>query len=119
MEFHVRVHHLMFFPAKNGDEDTTERVPPLWEFFDLAKTFCGDNQAHYQREEGYSFDKGGGNQHGGLDFAGSFGLTGDAIHSLTRDATDSETGAQHSQSGANSTTHNSNGTCCVHLHSSN
>jgi hypothetical protein len=65
----------------------------------------GNQQANYHCEQGQTFDKGGYNQHGGLDFARSVGLTADGIHGAAADAANAQASAQCYQTSADTSTH--------------
>jgi hypothetical protein len=67
--------------------------------------FEGNQQANYHGEQTQTFDQSRYNQHGGLDFAGSFRLTANSLHGATTNAANAQTNAQRNQTSTNAGTH--------------
>jgi hypothetical protein len=65
----------------------------------------GNQQANYHCEQRQTFNQGGYNQHGGLDFARSFWLTANSIHGATADAANTQASAQRYQTSTDTGTH--------------
>jgi len=65
----------------------------------------GNQQADHHSEQRQTFNQGGYNQHGGLNFSRSFWLTANGIHGATADAANAQTSAQRYQTSADTGTH--------------
>lgn len=68
---------------------------PPWPIHQCAKDRLGCKKCSKTN----SFDKSGGDQHGSLDLTRSLGLTGDGIHGLATDPTDTQSSSDYDQTG--------------------
>ena len=65
----------------------------------------GNQQADYDCEQTQTFDQSRYDQHSSLDFAGSFGLTTNGLHSATTDTADAQAYTKSNQTSTNTSTH--------------
>jgi hypothetical protein len=65
----------------------------------------GNQQADYDCEQTQTFDQSGYNQHSSLDFAGSFWLTANGLHSATADTTNAQANTKSHQASTNTSAH--------------
>lgn len=60
-----------------------------------------DEESQYDRGQRGALDESGCDQHGRTDITHSLGLTGDGLHGLTTDLSDTDSGAEYGESGTN------------------